>query len=109
MELPDPNCPWPHLGVGPWDCCRVVADNLPSNRFEALGEAEEPLPGWTVQTGNARAEPKIICPFCDDEYTVDEIHLHTRVSHGYELAISPDNRVPHPYSANEGRVVNGDL
>lgn len=95
--LPAPDCPYPHLGDGPWPCCQIYAENFPSNTDEQLGEPEKPLPGWTVQQGNAHVEPMVVCPFCDQEYRAGDIHLHTRVTHGYELAVTPENRKPHPY------------
>jgi len=96
MDAPAPWCPYPHLGEGPWECCRVKAEELPSNRFMQIRtQLVEELPGWTVQQGNAQAVPREICPECEAEFTQDEIHLHTREVHGYELVIEPHDRVPH--------------
>src|SRR5688572_4951920 len=104
VHQPDPDCPERHYGEGPWPCCQIYAENLPSNALDQLGEPPEPLPGWTVQQGNAQAGVLEICPFCEAEFPPHEIHLHTRVTHGYELVITPENRKPHPYP--DGRRVD---
>lgn len=98
MDQPAPWCPYPHRGEGPWECCRIKAEDLPSNRDMQVQQFEiEPLPGWTAQQGNAHAEPMIVCAFCDGQYRLGEIHLHTREVHGYELVITPEDRKPHRY------------
>lgn len=99
--IPDPYCPGPHYGEGPWPCCQIYAENLPSNESQ---DDVEILPGWTAQQGNRQAVPLEICSSCGEEFPQNEIHLHTRVTHGYELVITPENRTPHPY--DDGRRVD---
>lgn len=102
---PDPACPYPHHGDGPWPCCQIYAENFPANRDMQVQEFEvEPLPGWTAQHGDASAIPLEVCPICGGEFRQEELHLHTRITHGYELAVDPVNRTPHPYSPTEGHV-----
>jgi hypothetical protein len=100
MPTPDPLCPYPHLGEGPWECCQIFAENFPTNQGLQAGAPEDDvLPGWTAQAGNLapNVEPRVICPVCEAEYTIDEIHDHTRIAHHIELAVTADNRDPHPY------------